>query len=140
MFYFKGLARDKGEDVKEEEIILFEKLQGQLEGFYDEMSIMSKKSSNDGVNKFKLKFINQLFSELNTFLKDDYKPFKEFIKFDEDELPTNSDVVLILSQYLNCMEKLRGDNIIEYMQDWYWKVNNEKSFIRTAPPKKIKEK
>jgi hypothetical protein len=128
--------------MKEKEIELFEKLNGQLEGLYEEMSTLSKKSPTDGVNKFKLKFINQVLFEINAFLEEGYKPFAEFTKFEEDDIPTNSDIVLILSQYLNCMEKLRADNIDkdEYGSGWHWIVNNKSSDITTAPPKKIKEK
>ena len=126
--------------MKEKEIELFEKLHAQLEGLYDEISTLSKKSPSDAVNKFKLKFINQILGNLNEFLKDKYKPFMEFTKFEEDDLPTNSDVVLILSQYLNCMEKLRSDNIRIDYGHWVWLVEGKASGIRTAPPKKIKEK
>lgn len=128
--------------MKANEIQLFEKLNGQLEGLYDEMSFLSKKSPTDGVNKFKLKFINQVLLDINAFLKEEYKPFSEFTKFEEDDIPTNSDIVLILSQYLNCMEKIRADNIDKdtYANRWYWLVNNKISDIATAPPKKIKEK
>ncbi len=127
--------------MKEKDIELFEKLNGQLEGLYDEMRTLSKKSPTDAVNKFKLKFINQALFEINTFLSDEYKPFTEFTKFEEDDLPTNSDVVLMLSQYLNCMEKLRADNIVLSNDgDWCWIVQRKISDIQTSPPKKIKEK
>ncbi len=127
--------------MKEKDIELFEKLNGQLEGLYDEMSALSKKSPTDAVNKFKLKFINQALFEINTFMSDEYKPFAEFTKFEEDDLPTNSDVVLLLSQYLNCMEKLRADNIMSnFDQEWFWIIQRKISGIQTSPPKKIKEK
>jgi hypothetical protein len=35
-----------------------EKIIGQLEGLHDEMSTMAKKSTNDGINAFKLSFVN----------------------------------------------------------------------------------
>ena len=127
--------------MEKKEIEVFEKLNGQLDGLYDEMSALSKKSPSDAVNEFKLKFVNQLLSEINAFLRNEYKPFAEFNKFEEDDLPTNSDVVLMLSQYLNCMEKLRADNIkFDDFRTWYWVVNKRTSDIETAPPKKIKEK
>lgn len=90
----------------------FEKLAGQVLGLYEEMSILSKKSPNDAVNKFKLKFINHQLGESNTILAERYRPFNDFDIFSEDDVPQNSDVVFILSQYLQCMEKFRGDHVV----------------------------
>ena len=123
------------------EIKLYEKLHAQLEGLYNEVANLSKKSPDDAVNKFKLKFINGLLKEINKFLKDESKPFNDFISFEENEVPTNSDVVLILAQYLSCLEKLRADNISFRYGNWHWDVSDSSDKkIRTAPPKKIQEK
>jgi len=123
------------------EIEQYEKLQAQLEGLHNEMGFLSKKSPGDGVNKFKLKLINKIIAEINLFLKEDYRPFADFGSFDEDTLPTNSDVVLILAQYLNCLEKLRADNINYRYHKWLWNVSDDAEIqIQTAPPKKIQEK
>lgn len=126
--------------MEEEEIFNFEKVQGQIEGLYKEISILSKKSPNDLVNKFKLKFINQLLEDANLLLSGDYEPLEGFDKFDEDELPSNSDVTMIFEQYLNCLEKLRADNIQKESIFWYWLVDGELSDIRTNMPLKLKEK
>ncbi|WP_367752917.1 hypothetical protein [Flavobacterium sp. WC2430] len=128
------------------EINNFEKTQTQLEGLLTEITILARKSPNDGVNKFKLKFINEIILSGNKILGATYKPLDSFEKFDEDDLPSNSDVTFILSQYLNCFEKLRADNIYieqkydgnKYIFEWYWVINKSKSKIKTAPPKKIK--
>lgn len=90
--------------MKRQEIDTFEKLSGQLIGVYEEISLLSKKSPNDAVNKFKLKFINKIITDSNILLTDRYSPFEDFISFDEDDVPQNSDVVFILSQYLQCFE------------------------------------
>lgn len=119
------------------DISLFEKSQAQLQALFEEMSTLSKKKPDDAVNKFKLRFINQVITTSNTLLNDEYIPFSDFDRFDEDDLPTNSDVVIILSQYLNCLEKLRADNIMQQLSQWYWRINGKVSDIRTAPPKKI---
>ncbi|WP_036663426.1 hypothetical protein [Pandoraea sp. SD6-2] len=126
----------------------FEKLAGQVLGLYEEMSILSKKSPNDAVNKFKLKFINRQLSESNEFLTERYRPFDDFEIFSEDDVPQNSDVVFILSQYLQCMEKLRGDNVIIRNGVWYWRVEGGKdskvdedgyTLIRSTKPKHLKD-
>jgi len=128
------------------EINLFEKTQAQLEGLLTEVTILSKKSPNDGVNKFKLKFINEIISSSNELLGNTYKPLDSFEQFEEDDLPSNSDVTFILTQYINCFEKMRADNIMrekrydgnKYFYEWYWVIGNEVSNIKTASPKKIK--
>lgn len=126
----------------------FEKLSGQLLSVYEEISLLSKKSPNDPVNKFKLKFVNKLLLQSNDFLANKYKPFDDFELFDEDDMPQNSDVVFILSQYLQCFEKQRADNVILKTGGWFWYVKADESeqgddkgrvFIRTIKPKKLKE-
>lgn len=100
--------------MKIEEINKFEKVQSQVDGLYSEISLLSKKNPNDAVNKFKLKFINQLLSESNKILGEKYKPFEDFDIFTEDELPTVSDVVMILKQYRSCLTKFRSDNSVAF--------------------------
>lgn len=129
----------------------FEKLSGQLSSTYEEISLLSKKNPNDAVNKFKLKFVNKLISQSNDYLAEKYKPFDDFDNFDnfdEDDIPQNSDVVFILSQYLQCFEKQRADNVVINRGAWYWRVqgNDEDKLdeegmvlIRTIKPKKLKD-
>lgn len=127
---------------------VFEKLSGQLISVYDEVSLLSRKNPNDAVNKFKLKFVNKLIGESNKYLSDQYRPFEDFESFDEDDIPQNSDVVFILSQYLQCFEKLRSDNVVNNNGFWYWRVEGDKQdevdkdgmiLIRTVKPKKLKD-
>lgn len=68
----------------------FEKISGQLLSIYEEISLLSKKSPNDAVNKFKLKFVNKLLLQSNDYLGEMYKPFDDFDSFDEDDIPQNS--------------------------------------------------
>lgn len=126
----------------------FEKFFGQLTGIYDEMSLLSKKNPTDAVNKFKLKFINQQIAECNTMLSATYRPFDDFDLFSEDDVPQNSDVVFIVAQYLQCMEKLRADNVVQRNGTWFWKVKGKKGepvdekgfvFFRTTRPKHLRE-
>lgn len=134
--------------MNRDSVDIFEKLSGQLISVYEEVSLLSKKSPNDAVNKFKLNFVNKLISESNEYLSSKYKPFEDFNCFNEDDVPQNSDVVFILSQYLQCFEKLRSDNVIIQHGAWYWRVEgggDEKTdengmvLIRTVKPKKLKD-
>lgn len=123
----------------------FKKILNQLEGLHEEISTLSKKSYTDALNIFKLKLVNQVLKRTNKLLGDSYKPFDDFNEFNEDDLPTNSDVALVLFQYINCMESLREENIsskIEYTMSGsvakiYWSWIDSK--IETYPPKNIKK-
>ena len=105
----------------------FEKCEGKIEALHEEIGLLSKKKPTDAVSKFKLKFINTVVAEANDILGGSYRPFAEFDVFDEDDCPTTSDVVMILSQYLRCMDKLRQDNTEEQFAGKYcWKGMSEK--------------
>lgn len=130
--------------MKDKDIDVFEKTINQLEGLHIEISILSKKSQNDALNIFKLKLVNQVLLESNQIIGEDYKPFSDFKKFNEEDLPSNSDVALVLSQYLNCMESFREKNIfskVKYSNGkidktyWYW-IDTERE---TYPPKNLKK-
>ena len=130
------------------DVDIFEKLSGQLLSVYDEIALLSKKNPNDAVNKFKLKFVNKLINDSNAYLSEKYRPFDDFENFDEDDVPQNSDVVFILSQYIQCFEKLRSDNVVQIRGSWYWKVEGEDGdsvdengmiTIKTVKPKKLKD-
>lgn len=125
--------------MTKEKIDIFEKLQSQLDGLHSEISALSKKSQNDALNNFKLKFVNQILEEANKLLGDEYKPFVDFEVFDLTEIPTTSDAAMMLTQYLSCFEKFRADNVKESSYQWYWIIDGKVSNIRTVKPKKIKE-
>ena len=127
--------------MKLADVHLFEKINVQMKALHIEIGALSKKSPNDALNKFKLGLINGLMQEANALLKGEYKPFEKFDVFSENDIPTNSDVTMVLAQYLNCLEKLRADNIQqkEYSKSWYWVVNNRISDVQTASPQKLRE-
>ena len=85
----------------------FEKASKQLTSLSREIGELSKKKPDGPINKFKLGFINKLLGDVNPFLGDQ-KPFSEFTLFDEDSLPTNSDVKLMISLYLTSCPAKRG--------------------------------
>jgi hypothetical protein len=112
------------------------------------MSLLSKKSPNDAVNIFKLKFLNTLLDQANQLLGSAYRPFTDFERFDQDNVPQNSDVVFILAQYLQCFEKLRADNVVVRGGHWQWVIEAKSDpeadevgrvYVRTVRPKKLRE-
>ncbi len=133
--------------MNREMVDVFEKLCGQLTSVYDEISLLSKKNPNDALNKFKLKFINKLVSDSNEFLTNKYRPLEDFLQFEEDDVPQNGDVVFILSQYLQCFEKFRSDNVAMRSGTWFWSLDPQpgeittdgKVYIRTIKPKRLKD-
>jgi hypothetical protein len=112
---------------------------GQLASIHSEMSALSKGSPNDGVNKFKLEFINAVITRCNKFLGAERRPFKDFETFDPDAVMSNSDVTFMVSMYTQAIEKYRSDHITMYGGDWYYETP-EQHVVRTAPPGKIKDK
>lgn len=125
--------------MKKEDVERFEKVTGQLDGVYEEITSLSKKSPNDGVNKFKLRLVNKVLEGANSLLDNEHKPFDDFFVFDEATLPSNSDVAFIVAQYLTSMENLRSENIQQQKQSsqWYWTIDGEISSEKTVPPKKL---
>jgi hypothetical protein len=118
----------------------FEKAEGQIEGFFDEIGNLAKKKPDDGINKFKLQFINQTLVMANKILGHDYRPFPDFDKFDADDLPSNSDVVVILSQYLRSMDKYRVDHSQRgqiHMHEFYWNVEGAVEEYLAKRPKQF---
>lgn len=65
-----------------------------------EFLTLSSKKPNDTVNQFKLKYVNLSLKAANDLLKEE-KPYEDFETFEEDNLPTNSDVLMMLSLYLD---------------------------------------
>jgi hypothetical protein len=88
----------------------FEQLKVQLNTFYDELSILSKKTPDGPLNKFKLKFVNDTLKKANVILGDTHRPFPDFELFSDEDLPSSSDAVLMLSHYLKSMDRFHNDH------------------------------
>lgn len=123
-----------------EHIESFEKLVGQLGGLHKEISVLVKKSPNDGVNEFKLSLINKTIQLGNDVLGEKYRPFSEFESFDKDDIPSNSDVAMIVTQYLEAAERFRSDNVVFFDYSWFYTISSEKSDIETYRPSKFGKK
>jgi len=112
-----------------------------MDGLHKEITTLVKKSPNDGLNKFKLKFVNAILSDANNVLGSTHKPLSDFEQFDVDDVPTTSDVALILGQYIEEIERKRADNIKrEPAGYWAYQIKGSDRVVRTAPPKKIQER
>jgi hypothetical protein len=116
----------------ETEIESFEKHERQLHVYFREISILSKKHPNDALNKFKLALINNTIRVLNSIVGN---PLDGFELFDEDLLPSNSDVALILAQYVTAIYEYRAHNTEQdsFSRDYHWMVRGKKSTQTSAP-------
>jgi len=121
-------------------VVEFENMLGKIQGLYEEITTLSKKSPNDCLNKFKAKLANGIIDKANNYFKSQKLalPIADFDHFDEESLPFNSDVVIVLSQYLQGLENIRTKHIVRYGNHWYWKIDGARSNSETFPPKGLK--
>ena len=61
-----------------------------------------------------------------------YLPFDDFYEFDEDDIPSASDVVLILSQYMKSMDKFRYDHTKYFKGRYYWVLDGEEELTKAT--------
>lgn len=110
--------------VTSRQVAAFDRVKNQLRQLYEEVSTLSKKSPDGAVNKFKLGYVNEKLAEANKLLGDEAKPSPQFTVFDADTVPTNSDVVLMLSQYLDALESWRSARISFLDYHYYWNTSD----------------
>ena len=74
---------------------------------YTEFKEFSKKKPDGAVNKAKIKIVNRLLEKCKEVLRDEMS--SEYLDLlDEDDVPQNGDVVLMLSQYVAAMEQFHA--------------------------------
>lgn len=119
----------------------FLKLQAQMEELLARMAAISGKAPDQAINKFKLGMINEQLTIANQILVGPARPFESFEHFDEVALPSNSDVVVVLSQYLACLENWRSERVLWNSDhfEWHWNVSDGRS-LKTNPPSNRGEK
>jgi hypothetical protein len=82
-----------------------------LKAMYDEFQELSKKKPDAALSKRKVQIVNRLLKDVLDLLEGE--PTRAYLDMlDEDDLPQNSDVILILSQAVAAMNAFRG----KYMQ------------------------
>jgi hypothetical protein len=90
----------------EQDVADYKMLSQQLDSLFEEMKEFSKKKPDEFINKVKVKIINRVLEKIKTILS--HEPTLEFLDLlDEDTLPTNSDVVLILGQFNSAIVQFR---------------------------------
>lgn len=73
-----------------------------LDSVFNEIKELSKKKQDGALNELKVKMTNRVLAKVKSILNDD--PTIEFLDLlDEEVFPTNSDAVLIISQFRAAM-------------------------------------
>ena len=89
-----------------EEVKKFEMLYPLINSDLSEIRELSKKKQDEPSNKFKVKTINKKLEIVKGILKNE--PTYDFLELlDEDTFPSNSDAVLMISQFIKAMEQFR---------------------------------
>jgi len=102
----KAIAVKKTVD---EQIKLYETISPLLDSAFNEIKEFSKKKQDEPLNLKKVKKINRLLEKAKVVLK--CEPTVEYLDMlDEDDLPSNSDAVLTMSQFISAMRKFRKDH------------------------------
>ena len=112
----------------EEDVQKFEMLYPMLDSDIAEIRELSKKKQDEPLNPFKVKIINKKLGQIKDLLKDE--PSNEYLELlDEDSLPTNSDAVLMLSQFINSLNQFKqkyyesdGSDIDVFGTRYTWKI------------------
>lgn len=116
-----------------DDIEKLEKMIGQLGAIHREISLLSKKSPTDSINPFKLKTINTIIEAANDVLGKSYKPVQEFDKFEDDDAPSTSDVVFIIAQYMEEIERFRTDHVVRKGLRRFYVLDGTPSDISADP-------
>jgi len=116
----------------------FEAVEAQLSSVREELLVLVKKSPHDALSAFKLSLVNGLLRRANALLGAGERPLASFDQFEADTLPSCSDVVIVLGQYLAALENLRARNVVLKHGHWYWQVRGKETSRRTYAPRKLR--
>lgn len=102
----------------------YDALRPLLVAMYQEFKELSKKKPDAALSKRKVEIVNRLLRDILLMLDDE--PNRQYLDLlDEDELPQNSDVLLVLSQVDAAMKafhtRYHGYNRIEHEHTWFTK-------------------
>jgi hypothetical protein len=111
-------------NISIEQVELYEELQSHLVALAAEVTVLAKKAPDAPLNQFKIKIVNERLRAANTLLTGIHKPFESFETFDETDLPSASDVSMVISQYINSLEGWRSANVVNINYSWYWNTGN----------------
>ena len=95
-----------------------------LKAMFQQFMELSKKKPEAALNKSKVAMVNRLLEKCREVLADEMSlQFLDLL--DGEQLPQNSDVVLVLSQYDSAMKQFRQDHTRSKGYDRVWDVEDE---------------
>lgn len=103
------------------------------------ISLLAKKSSNNGLKPFKLKLVNGALTSANEILGEEHQPVEGFSQFDADDAPSNSDATVILAIYLEELERYRSA-LLKFSGGIHWYEFEDGTKLRAAQPNILKVK
>ena len=89
--------------LNQKQVDEFELIYSQLERLHSELQSLAKGKANDALNQFKLSMLNNLLIRANSLLGATYEAIAGFEKFDAEQLPSTSDALFVVSQYLGAL-------------------------------------
>lgn len=101
----------------EKDIEDFELLKGMLNSQKKEFDNLSKKKADGQLNPMKVKMVNRVLEPLKNLCKNE-KSYMFLDTLNEDEMPTYSDVVLIISQYETALDEFGEKYYLEHKDRW----------------------
>lgn len=106
--------------ISQAEVNQYNLLNPLLLGAYNEFQELSKKKPESPLNTYKVKMINRVLEPIKELLKnEDVSEYLDVL--DIDDIPTNSDVILILSHYIKALEMFNEKyyrNSVKGMYRW----------------------
>jgi hypothetical protein len=123
--------------MNEQEVEEFRKMAAQLDALHQETTAASKKHPDKPVSKFKVNLANSVLQIARKALGTS-APALDFEQFDIDDLPTNSDLSFVVTQFVECAEKLKAQNIRRYNGMWYWEISDASTDIVATAPKGVR--
>lgn len=102
-------SKNNSKTVTDEQVELYNTINPLINSIYKELKDFSKKNQNDPINPTKVKMINRLLEKVKIILENE--PSISYLDLlGEDNLPSISDAVLIVSQYISALEIFHSEH------------------------------
>ncbi len=125
----EATAEDYSHLITEKDVATYNMIFPMIKSMRDEIKVLSSKKQDGVLNNLKIKIINRLIDPARELLAKE--PTLEYLeRLDEDLLPQNSDVVLILSQYIEALNQYQLKNQVNVgYGNYMWRTQeNPKPF------------
>ena len=93
--------------VTEEAVAIFDASKDVFKGVLSEMRELSKRKPDTTLSQSKVRILNRILADIEVILKDE--PEGKYLELlDEDDLPQNSDAVLVMVQFEKALNAFKG--------------------------------